>query len=76
MPLSPELLQYLGNVGIPEENFIASSLGERTLAFNNFTAFQQLCKLPLIKVIISMLCNLPTTLHDIVDIVQLDYPYL
>jgi hypothetical protein len=24
-----------------EENFIASSLGERTLAFNNFTAFQK-----------------------------------
>jgi hypothetical protein len=41
MSLSPELLQYLGNVGISEEIFIASSLGERTLAFNNFTAFQQ-----------------------------------
>ena len=41
MSLSPELLQYLGNVGISKENFIASSLGERTLAFNNFTAFQQ-----------------------------------
>jgi hypothetical protein len=41
MSLSPEFLQYLANVGISEENFIASSIGERTLAYNNFRAFQQ-----------------------------------
>jgi hypothetical protein len=41
MSLSIEFLRYLANVGITEENFIASPIGERTLAFNNFIAFQQ-----------------------------------
>ena len=46
MSLSPEFLQYLANAGISEENFIASSISERTLAFNNFRAFQQLQQAP------------------------------
>ena len=57
MSLSPEFLQYLANVGISEENFTASSIGERTLAFNNFKAFQQQQQLLApVSVIISILC--------------------